>query len=209
MQIWNMKMKMAVIKVIYEAPQSHLWRRHDSLVSFMCGRPSSRWQASLPSGPPFSPSLCRGGLRWLIAPTTYTQLFVHTWFILLIKMCDQSPLLAATDTDAPTLNNFQGCCPPSPHHSHTLRQHQPPPFESLRPCKIWHLEELAQKKQHPFGLIENKISSRLLLRPNNQRPHSSCLTEYNWKPSKLTESNWLKNMWSVSEKKTCQVLNFW
>lgn len=49
MQIWNMKMKMAVIKVIYEAPQSHLWRRHDSLVSFMCGRPSSQWQASLPS----------------------------------------------------------------------------------------------------------------------------------------------------------------
>lgn len=48
MQIWNMKMKMGVIKVIYEAPQSHLWRRHDSLVSFMCGRPSLLWQASLP-----------------------------------------------------------------------------------------------------------------------------------------------------------------
>lgn len=111
MQIWNMKMKMAVIKVIYEAPQSHLWRRHDSLVSFMCGRPSSRWQASLPSGPPFSRSLCRGGLRWLIARTTYTPAFVHTWFILLIKMCDQSPLLAATTSDdAPTLKNFERCC---------------------------------------------------------------------------------------------------
>lgn len=48
MQIWNMKMKMGVIKVIYEAPQSHLWRRHDSLVSFMYGRPSLPWRASLP-----------------------------------------------------------------------------------------------------------------------------------------------------------------
>jgi len=48
MQIWNMKMKMGVIKVIYEAPQSHLWRRHESLVSFMCERLSFFWQASLP-----------------------------------------------------------------------------------------------------------------------------------------------------------------
>lgn len=58
MQIWNMKMKMAVIKVIYEAPQSHLWRRHDSLVSFMCGRPSCAWRASLPA----PASLCRDGV---------------------------------------------------------------------------------------------------------------------------------------------------
>lgn len=77
MQIWNMKMKMAVIKVIYEAPQSHLWRRHDSLVSFMCGRPSCAWRASLPA----PASLCRDGVRrrhrrllltvcvWLIAPS--------------------------------------------------------------------------------------------------------------------------------------------
>lgn len=48
MQIWNMKMKMGVIKVIYEAPQSHLWRRHESLVSIICERPSFLWQASLP-----------------------------------------------------------------------------------------------------------------------------------------------------------------
>lgn len=79
MQIWNMKMKMAVIKVIYEAPQSHLWRRHDSLVSFMCGRPSCAWRASLPA----PASLCRDGAPppppplssscslcvWLIAPS--------------------------------------------------------------------------------------------------------------------------------------------
>lgn len=58
MQIWNMKMKMGVIKVIYEALQGHLWRRHDSLVSFMRGRPSFSWQASLP-GEPILPR--RGG----------------------------------------------------------------------------------------------------------------------------------------------------
>lgn len=82
MQIWNMKMKMGVIKVIYEAPQSHLWRRHDSLVSFMCGRPSLSWQASLP-----------GAAVSLQGRTKVTYRLARPlclWFILLIKMCDRS-----------------------------------------------------------------------------------------------------------------------
>lgn len=65
MQIWNMKMKMGVIKVIYEAPQSHLWRRHESLVSFMCERPSFFWQASLPSGARLPP---RSRRRFVAVP---------------------------------------------------------------------------------------------------------------------------------------------
>lgn len=91
MQIWNMKMKMGVIKVIYEAPQSHLWRRHDSLVSFMCGRPSLSWQASLPGA--------AVSLQGRAKVTYRVAQLLCSWFILLIKMCDRSLCIwASKDT---------------------------------------------------------------------------------------------------------------
>lgn len=90
MQIWNMKMKMGVIKVIYEAPQGHLWRRHDSLVSFMYGRPSLPWRASLPGA---AVSLQgRAKVTYRVrerATATRHRLLCARWFILLIKMCDR------------------------------------------------------------------------------------------------------------------------
>lgn len=122
MQIWNMKMKMAVIKVIYEAPQSHLWRRHDSLVSFMCGRPSCAWRASLPA----PASLCRDGFAATASFYTVCDLshqaalFVPppTWFIFLIKLelATTAWLLAATNSKdyslLPQINSIYKKQPP-------------------------------------------------------------------------------------------------
>ena len=135
MQIWNMKMKMAVIKVIYEAPQSHLWRRHDSLVSFMCGRPSCAWRASLPA-----PASLQGRSSAAAAAATAATL------LLLLSVCvwliAPSRTLCATVIYIFNKIGTRWLPPLSQNVSWTVRpnrqpHHASPPTDTSRPTPYW------------------------------------------------------------------------